>query len=126
MLWSDDFVFSVFFFQAEDGIRDIGVTEVQTCALPIAPDGFLGANNTCDNAGRSLPTMAQLDRFLRGGGSVSDQGEWTSSVYRNTDNGMNPSDQLEAVLLNRDGVVSYDRVYLAVQHAFRCVALPSN
>ena len=27
--------FSVFFFQAEDGIRDIGVTGVQTCALPI-------------------------------------------------------------------------------------------
>src|SRR3712207_7174018 len=29
-----DVVF-VFFFQAEDGIRDIGVTGVQTCALPI-------------------------------------------------------------------------------------------
>src|SRR3712207_7247920 len=26
---------SLFFFQAEDGIRDIGVTGVQTCALPI-------------------------------------------------------------------------------------------
>src|SRR5947209_16553053 len=26
-----------FFFQAEDGIRDIGVTGVQTCALPIWP-----------------------------------------------------------------------------------------
>src|SRR3712207_8356461 len=25
----------MFFFQAEDGIRDIGVTGVQTCALPI-------------------------------------------------------------------------------------------
>src|SRR3712207_7230811 len=31
--WYEDFVF--FFFQAEDGIRDIGVTGVQTCALPI-------------------------------------------------------------------------------------------
>ena len=28
-------VFCFFFFQAEDGIRDIGVTGVQTCALPI-------------------------------------------------------------------------------------------
>src|SRR5215217_2618699 len=28
-------VLFVFFFQAEDGIRDIGVTGVQTCALPI-------------------------------------------------------------------------------------------
>ena len=26
---------NIFFFQAEDGIRDIGVTGVQTCALPI-------------------------------------------------------------------------------------------
>src|SRR3712207_694355 len=29
----------MFFFQAEDGIRDIGVTGVQTCALPIS-DGY--------------------------------------------------------------------------------------
>src|SRR5215217_9308342 len=28
-----------FFFQAEDGIRDIGVTGVQTCALPISQVG---------------------------------------------------------------------------------------
>src|SRR2546429_4118855 len=30
MLWV------VFFFQAEDGIRDVAVTGVQTCALPIS------------------------------------------------------------------------------------------
>src|SRR5947209_15778803 len=29
-----------FFFQAEDGIRDIGVTGVQTCALPISLPAF--------------------------------------------------------------------------------------
>src|SRR3712207_7569455 len=36
-----DYIF--FFFQAEDGIRDIGVTGVQTCALPIflAVDSFV-------------------------------------------------------------------------------------
>src|SRR3712207_9207772 len=28
--------FYIFFFQAEDGIRNIGVTGVQTCALPIS------------------------------------------------------------------------------------------
>src|SRR2546422_5418713 len=28
----------VFFFQAEDGIRDVAVTGVQTCALPISWD----------------------------------------------------------------------------------------
>jgi hypothetical protein len=90
------------------------------------PDGFLGATNICDNAARGLPTMPQLDRFWRANGSLSPQGEWTSSVYRNPDNGMNAFDQLEAVVLSGDGVVSYDRVYQAVQHAFRCVALPSN
>src|SRR5260370_9236695 len=29
-------ILSVFFFQAEDGIRDSSVTGVQTCALPIS------------------------------------------------------------------------------------------
>src|SRR5438445_9664066 len=38
--WIVEFVnWTRFFFQAEDGIRDIGVTGVQTCALPIfGPD----------------------------------------------------------------------------------------
>src|SRR5207253_5571833 len=31
------FTIQVFFFQAEDGIRDGHVTGVQTCALPISP-----------------------------------------------------------------------------------------
>src|SRR2546421_7417757 len=43
----------VFFFQAEDGIRDLIVTGVQTCALPISistplkslPDGRFSAEN---------------------------------------------------------------------------------
>src|SRR6266576_4120535 len=30
-------MFILFFFQAEDGIRDLYVTGVQTCALPILP-----------------------------------------------------------------------------------------
>src|SRR3712207_8365960 len=33
-------LFFFFFFQAEDGIRDIGVTGVQTCALPILLAGY--------------------------------------------------------------------------------------
>src|SRR5205085_4294595 len=31
-----DLLAAVFFFQAEDGIRDLTVTGVQTCALPIS------------------------------------------------------------------------------------------
>src|SRR2546429_5443014 len=30
------FLYFFFFFQAEDGIRDVAVTGVQTCALPIS------------------------------------------------------------------------------------------
>src|SRR2546429_6732325 len=30
------FCYPFFFFQAEDGIRDVAVTGVQTCALPIS------------------------------------------------------------------------------------------
>src|SRR5205809_7563690 len=33
----------VFFFQAEDGIRDVAVTGVQTCALPISTGSDSGA-----------------------------------------------------------------------------------
>src|SRR2546430_7405106 len=40
-----------FFFQAEDGIRDLTVTGVQTCALPIYPAGVR------DRAGRSDPEL---------------------------------------------------------------------
>src|SRR5690606_22802667 len=36
----------VFFFQAEDGIRDFHVTGVQTCALPILLDGYGALVNT--------------------------------------------------------------------------------
>src|SRR5688572_25328980 len=34
-----------FFFQAEDGIRDLTVTGVQTCALPIYPSPVFVARN---------------------------------------------------------------------------------
>src|SRR5687768_18225553 len=35
-MWYYYFCFVFFFFQAEDGIRDVAVTGVQTCALPIS------------------------------------------------------------------------------------------
>jgi hypothetical protein len=92
---------------------------------PRSPDGFLGATDRCDQVGRGLVTMAQLDPFARTRGPLS-QPEWTASVYRNPGNGQSPVEQLEAVVLEGGGNVSYDRVYLAVQHPFRCVALPSN
>src|SRR5258707_2754685 len=47
----------VFFFQAEDGIRDIGVTGVQTCALPISPSlPLIGPRQTWGRV--AVPTCA--------------------------------------------------------------------
>src|SRR3712207_7329402 len=45
-----------FFFQAEDGIRDIGVTGVQTCALPIWPCVVANARV----AGRNPTTQGEV------------------------------------------------------------------
>src|SRR3712207_6876097 len=40
---------ALFFFQAEGGIRDIGVTGVQTCALPILSTfGFIRASRNAE------------------------------------------------------------------------------
>src|SRR5690606_39824423 len=39
----------LFFFQAEDGIRDFHVTGVQTCALPIFDDVILAVNGVVIN-----------------------------------------------------------------------------
>src|SRR5256886_12161684 len=39
----------IFFFQAEDGIRDLTVTGVQTCALPIYPRARREKRDVCDH-----------------------------------------------------------------------------
>src|SRR3712207_8415612 len=54
-----------FFFQAEDGIRDIGVTGVQTCALPIlAPSGVFAVVGTRWLRGRGSVRLAEDERWL--------------------------------------------------------------
>src|SRR2546429_3040414 len=47
-----------FFFQAEDGIRDVAVTGVQTCALPISEAGQRGDR---PNAGGKRGTGRDAD-----------------------------------------------------------------
>src|SRR5256886_13176330 len=63
--FQEDYVSGFFFFQAEDGIRDLTVTGVQTCALPISrhaarqrrPDG------RCD---RTPPPLRGVGRAVAG------------------------------------------------------------
>src|SRR5258707_4469064 len=46
------------FFQAEDGIRDIGVTGVQTCALPIYPGTGRGAGRSAGEPVHALQALS--------------------------------------------------------------------
>src|SRR2546429_7267137 len=62
-----DIVQCVFFFQAEDGIRDVAVTGVQTCALPIfaataarAPGSITPMTGTGDFSWSELSACAVL------------------------------------------------------------------
>src|SRR3989475_6363984 len=63
------FVF-FFFFQAEDGIRDLTVTGVQTCALPISASGGRDRRGSGTRApGRARRRGAAAARAALGGGS---------------------------------------------------------
>src|SRR5437762_7947090 len=63
----------VFFFQAEDGIRDTSVTGVQTCALPISRDEDFVDRGVVHAEVRDIPLHFALnggigDLGRRGGG----------------------------------------------------------
>src|SRR5690554_7439792 len=69
------YIVVVFFFQAEDGIRDADVTGVQTCALPIsraAPDAWgWAASGAHEAAGRSgVSSAVFLGDEADGGGTA--------------------------------------------------------
>src|SRR6266699_6413175 len=63
----------VFFFQAEDGIRDADVTGVQTCALPIwSRHGRRAASAATGCARRGSPSCATgSTSWIGSGGSAS-------------------------------------------------------
>src|SRR5436189_1647050 len=84
----------VFFFQAEDGIRDTSVTGVQTCALPITIPARIS-----DNEG----TVIRFEKFtvkaqeaMQAAQSLADQHNHQS---------MEPEHLLLALLQQREGVV---------------------
>src|SRR2546422_10642731 len=66
-------MFVFFFFQAEDGIRDVAVTGVQTCALPIsrrldaeAPHPAVQIGSIGEQAARGFGDVAARDRECAG------------------------------------------------------------
>src|SRR2546429_4864996 len=63
-------IMDCFFFQAEDGIRDVAVTGVQTCALPIlaCPCAFILASPTAMVA--ALSAAARLGILIKNVGDI--------------------------------------------------------
>src|SRR2546428_9982482 len=54
----------LFFFQAEDGIRDLIVTGVQTCALPISYTGQAEIQRDIANFKAALGAAGMVEGFL--------------------------------------------------------------
>src|SRR5256886_14621546 len=55
---------SIFFFQAEDGIRDLTVTGVQTCALPIMTAAVATGRITPQRLDQSVRRVLEIKRRL--------------------------------------------------------------
>src|SRR2546422_7581249 len=62
------YILFFFFFQAEDGIRDVAVTGVQTCALPILPTP--GLSGLCGFSPASRRSTSARSAFVTFGGIV--------------------------------------------------------
>src|SRR5205823_11853748 len=81
-------VWFVFFFQAEDGIRDKLVTGVQTCALPISSGCARSAPGAARSSGRSAlrtRTAVPLGAGRSGGWPrrrTGSRGRWRSEERR--------------------------------------------
>src|SRR5256886_10897379 len=69
-----------FFFQAEDGIRDLTVTGVQTCALPIYASAWARSLESLDRAARASDNLVPLILdAVRANATVGEIGD----VFRN-------------------------------------------
>src|SRR5206468_7469835 len=66
-----------FFFQAEDGIRDLIVTGVQTCALPISHGHAMDGTSY-----RSPSGQTDFERFLHSGPVGPERGSRSRSEER--------------------------------------------
>src|SRR5699024_5895721 len=100
---------SLFFFQAEDGIRDRNVTGVQTCALPISL-GSLCTDTWTDNE-----TQKQRERtYMRGLQVGIDMNRYIVASQRmdalHTPEGMVLNSGSEALHINKDYTVDKDDV----------------
>src|SRR3712207_6401020 len=89
------------FFQAEDGIRDIGVTGVQTCALPIYDGDMLVFMDKDNYEQVSLPEdlIGEPAAFLQDGMDV------IMELYNERPISVQLPDTIEATIVEADAVV---------------------
>src|SRR3989442_14460629 len=125
---------SIFFFQAEDGIRDADVTGVQTCALPICrpyqlpPSGRVDQPASCFAtpvggevlvADRKLVGSAQVRKrsaFLQHGSILLDGSQEIVAAVSRTPQVASEATTLSAELGRR---VTWDEVVEAAVQAWR-------
>src|SRR3712207_4345965 len=72
------------FFQAEDGIRDIGVTGVQTCALPILAKTAISAAATAATRMRPIASTRFSGRSGPGAPAAIPRPSATPTRYRSS------------------------------------------
>src|SRR2546429_7046839 len=65
-----------FFFQAEDGIRDVAVTGVQTCALPI----FAAPSLVMTKGGPATMNPGQLGQFTLNVQNTGNSDAWNATI----------------------------------------------
>src|SRR2546430_12584646 len=71
----------IFFLQAEDGIRDLTVTGVQTCALPICITWSADHTYYIDSYSRvDLPTIVELRRVSDRGTLPLENGDMSAAI----------------------------------------------
>src|SRR2546422_4516745 len=72
----------LFFFQAEDGIRDVAVTGVQTCALPISFPRYLlrESHGVHDTAARTITYAAARTATPQDGGPPALTAFWNGRI----------------------------------------------
>src|SRR2546429_1973929 len=97
----------IFVFQAEDGIRDVAVTGVQTCALPISGEQPETRAHRAHSARKGRPTMTAVAPWL------------TATVYF-ADVDRLPRDRKSTRLNSSHGYISYAVFCLKKKKTKKC------
>src|SRR3712207_8453892 len=99
----------MFFFQAEDGIRDIGVTGVQTCALPISALASLVLASLARALRQAVPSQPQRPQYASPSSAAyhTPPRSYPSACHTNPHAGHSISDRKSTRLNSSHANISY-------------------